>query len=233
MAIDYSSKPYWETRLAKERDKGFEWLVSSTSILPIVSSQVDRYTVVAEPLKILHFGCGSSSLGTEIQRHFGGRVIVSDSDYASSSISPAADADTIVKREVPLLDMDVLSIDSLRSTSPKQGWDLIIDKSTADCISCGQPVTTRDDGDSCTGETSTKSCLHILSDNLSQVVPVGGIWISVSYSASRYDYLSQCSSAPWRVVGKEALLLAPTVSNNNHIVYHPSTGIWAWVLERV
>lgn len=232
MAIDYSSRSYWEDRLNKERDEGFEWLVPTPTILPILASVLEGISGRHDaPLNVLHFGCGSSSLGIEIMRQHGKRVLVYDADYACTGTKPSTKPASLANPT--FINMDVLSLESLCSSAPSTGWDILVDKSTADAISCGPSIDINDSQPQQVGRRRKRDPIHVLCYNLSQVTRVGGLWISVSYSATRYDFLSDGAVPFWRVVERVPLQLAPTTTASDHVVYQAPTGIWAWVLERI
>lgn len=233
MAIDYSSKDYWHDRLLKENDVGFEWLVPSSALLSIISKIAQDSTFTHTPIRILHFGCGSSTLGPDIQQCLEERVAVSDADYASASLSVREPAAALAKpsHHVPLYEVDVLDLASLKNIAPTAGWDLLIDKSTADAISCSPPLV-RPASDPFTAAAEMEA-LQVLCDNLSEVSSLQCRWISISYSSSRFDFLASCPQSGWQVLDKFAARLEPTISaNEGHVVHQPETGTWVWVLGR-
>jgi len=286
---DFSSQQYWETRFEKETS--FEWLAPSEVILPIVLGTVKevinarRSTSTGPaatgpddlPCRILHFGCGSSSLGSDIQQylqtsaappntHISGTasgapvpeaveaevnnvddiislppIEVIDADYVPPTLLSEA------PRSVPLIQLDVLDPTSLASSSPQEGWDVLIDKSTADAISCGPNLTDLASG------TSTPP-LDVLLDNLAQVTRHGGRWLSISYSATRYDSLrsrswtssldpegdSRSNTGRWQVIsrtplGSTAIPEGRLIADGKgwRRVYEPETPIWLYVLQRI
>lgn len=284
---DFSSQQYWEIRFEKETS--FEWLARSEVILPIVLETVKevinarRSTSTTDttrpddlPCRILHFGCGSSSLGSDIQQYLQTSAPPPNThigDTASGTADPeAADAvgslDDIISlppievidadyvpptllseapRSVPLIQLDVLDPISLASSSPQDGWDVLIDKSTADAISCGPNLTDLASG------TSTPP-LDVLLDNLAQVTRQGGRWLSISYSATRYDSLrspsstslldpesdSRSNTGRWEVIsrtplGSTAIPEGRLIADGKgwRRVYEPETPIWLYVLQRI
>lgn len=228
--IDYSSQTYWESRLAQERETGYEWLVPTPLILPIIS---EHGITTSGCTRILHFGCGSSFLGRELQSTFGSKVKVTDADYAATGLRPnlsSSSSDCGRSLDgVPLLDLDVLSLSSLVDASPTEGWDLLVDKSTADAISCGPPCgqTQRSSSE------SEQEAIEVLCANLAQVTRPAGRWVSISYSSERFDFLSARPDLRWRVLDKLPVqLISPTTGGSNGIVYQPEAGVWAWILER-
>lgn len=225
---DYSSQQYWSKRLLGEDMEGFEWLVGSEEILPLVSMLLDHRQ---GPARILHFGCGSSTLGPDLQRHFGERVRVYDADYAISGTErkflaqqTGSDIHTL-----PLLHFDALDLQDMAGNAPLGGWDILVDKSTADAIACGEPLMSisRDGSGSATREP-----IEVLCENLNRVTSTDASWLCVSYSASRFDFLLGAEKQHgWRVQSKTPIRLSQ--SGNEGVVHRPETGIWAWVLRRL
>jgi hypothetical protein len=238
MSVDYSSKTYWRDRLSREQDNGFEWLIPSSDILSTIAKVVDELTPTSTPISILHFGCGSSTLGVDLQRHLGDGAVVSDADYASSSLYARESASTLPDcthppRQVPLFDVDVLDLDSMRSIAPADGWDLVVDKSTADAISCAPPLPISLPSQA-TPSAAQVEALEVLCSNLGAVASCHCRWVSISYSATRFDFLTHQPVGGWRVVSKFPARLQPTTSTKEegHIVHQPVTGTWVWVLAR-
>ncbi|WWD18294.1 hypothetical protein CI109_102744 [Kwoniella shandongensis] len=204
----------------------------------------------------------------------GGRYRIHDTDYVtpptlppppiqfhlidlldSSSLSAAA---TLISSTpgIKLSSTDPINADSGgEAISPSEietgddtPFNLIIDKSTSDAISCSSPLPILSHD-----PKAPTDPVHRLVYNLSRVVPKGGRWLSVSYSDSRYDFLpssleqtktdmgqkGECQLG-WRVVKKE--MVATTYipggrrvgsGKEERIVYEPETGVWAYILERI
>lgn len=159
-----------------------------------------------QPLHILHFGCGTSSLGIDLARALEAEqpritAEVIDADYVAADIQTAipsaipsvvpsaipsaipgpipgpisgpipgsiptpslgpqevhtsagGDADAAIgqaggvergradpPRPIPLISLNVLDAAQMAEKAPEGGWDLLVDKSTADAISCGPNV---------------------------------------------------------------------------------------------
>ena len=140
--------------------------------------------------RILHFGCGSSLLGADIQS----RVTppsslplkVVDTDYVLPSL--------LSSRPIPVFQVDMLDQDSLGGMTAQSGgeWDLVIDKSTADAISCGSSIW-KPLGGTINGFSNVPP-LTVLCENLAWVVKKGGRWLCVSYSSTRFDDLKQLAA---------------------------------------
>lgn len=166
-------------------------------------------------------------------------VQVVDSDYVAESIN--------LSTPRPILNLNALDIYDLRSKS-EGGWDLIIDKSTADAISCGPLI----------GDIEP---INVLCNNLAEVTKKGTRWISISYSPTRFSFLSAADGgignragsrdiirggkegggAGWKVLEKRFLASTSLPEGRRwkdergveRVVFEPETGVWGWVLERV
>lgn len=203
----------------------------------------DSSTLQDAPVNILHFGCGTSSLGPDLSRLLqaeGVQAQIVDADYVAEAIKTdtgglsaqhgASDMDG--RAGIPLISLNVLDRDRLADTAPGGGWDLLIDKSTADAISCGASV-------------QGVEPIHILCDNLSGVTRPGGRWLCISYSASRFDHLKSLAedseNRGWRLLSVSPVNGAftgdPTIVDSEkggkRVVYAPETNVWAYVLERL
>ena len=241
---DFSSAEYWSTRFIKETS--FEWLLPSNKIITF-SLENFHHNPESEITKCLHLGCGTSTLGLELEealrRTIGDKVDIQlvDSDYVAESIT--------LSTPRPILNLNALDIFDLRSKS-EGGWDLIIDKSTADAISCGPLI----------GDIEP---INVLCSNMAEVTKRGTRWISISYSPTRFSFLNATKTTSggngvgagtryeakreregeggWKVLEKRFLASTSLPegrrwkdeSGVERVVFEPETGVWGWVLERV
>lgn len=225
---DYSSRQYWRDRLLGEDLKGFEWLLSSKEILPHVATLLDHRP--GRVTHVLHLGCGSSTLGLDMQQHFGERVTVQDADYAISGterkfLALQADPDALA---IPVLHFDALNLRDMLASAPQGGWDILVDKSTADAIACGEPLVTVSSGGS---TPSAREPIEVLCENLYQATSSDAVWLCISYSSGRFDFLNGAETRyGWQVQSKTPVQLAK--SGEGEIVHRPETGTWAWVLRK-
>lgn len=185
-------------------------------------------------IRCLHIGCGTSDLGKELEDALKEKlcsiecdvevdVQVIDSDYVAESIQLSSNSSLESRQILPL---DCLNLSDLIHQSPELGWDLIIDKSTADAISCGPLIDSIEP-------------LQILLRNLAKVTKKGTRWISISYSATRFSHLEQGDG--WKVIEKSFLTSTSLpegrrwkdASGVERVVFEPETGVWGWVLERI
>ena len=229
---DFSSAEYWASRFTTETS--FEWLLPSSQIIAFVIENIQPDLESRKAIKCLHIGCGTSDLGKELEDALKEKlrsivsdvevdVQVIDSDYVAESIQPSPNASLESRQILPL---DCLNLSDLMHKSPEQGWDLIIDKSTADAISCGPIIDCIEP-------------LQILLRNLAKVTKKGTRWISISYSATRFSHIEQGDG--WKVVEKRFLASTSLpegrrwkdASGVERVVFEPETGVWGWVLERI
>ena len=169
-------------------------------------------------------------------------VQVVDSDYVAESIT--------LPNARQILNLNALDLLDLGKKSGG-GWDLIIDKSTADAISCGPLI---DDIEP----------INVLCNNMAEVTRKGTRWISISYSPTRFSFLSATTATSgqdgdgagindvmriegeggrvgWKVLEKRFLASTSLPegrrwkdeSGVERVVFEPETGVWGWVLERV
>lgn len=228
---DFSSAEYWASRFTTETS--FEWLLPSSPIIAFIIENFQPDLESRKAIKCLHIGCGTSDLGKELEDALKEKlrsmvsnvevdVQVIDSDYVAESIQPSANPSLEPRQILPL---DGLNLSDLMHKSPEPGWDLIIDKSTADAISCGPLIDSIEP-------------LQILLHNLAQVTKKGTRWISISYSATRFSHLEQGDG--WKVIEKRFLASTSLpegrrwkdASGVERVVFEPETGVWGWVLER-
>lgn len=166
-----------------------------------------------------------------MQRQFGKLVHVYDADYAIREtgrkfLDHRSDSGDLGPQ---VLHFDALSLHALLECTPPGGWDILVDKSTADAIACGEPlIATPHDGP---GHT-TREPLEVLCENLRQATSADATWLCVSYSTSRFDFLTGAEERHgWRVQSKTPVRLAG--SEGEDVVHRPETGTWAWTLQRV
>jgi hypothetical protein len=229
---DFSSAEYWASRFTTETS--FEWLLPSDQIIAFVLENFHPNLEPGQPITCLHIGCGTSDLGKRLEEAIkelhtpstiDGQVDIQviDSDYVAESIIPF-DSHAESRQILPL---DCLNLPDLMKDSPEQGWDLIIDKSTADAISCGPLIDSLEP-------------LQVLLHNMAQVTRKGTRWISISYSATRFSHLEEEGEGGWKVVEKRFLASTSLPdgrrwrdkSGVERVVFEPETGIWGWILER-
>ncbi|KAL2270729.1 hypothetical protein VTJ83DRAFT_100 [Remersonia thermophila] len=209
----FDSKDYWGERFATETS--FEWLAPSATILEIAapyllgdaapasgpapsSSSSSSSSPPPPPLRILHLGSGTSDLHSHLRAR--GFERVTNVDYAPQALVRGRDLERArfgdvrtkyavadLTRSSRSLEEDLAAADAEEEAAAAggggagggDGWkmagryDAALDKSTADAIACG--------GD---------GALRVLAENVWRCLSAegrGGFWISLSYSATRFD----------------------------------------------
>ncbi|BFZ53766.1 hypothetical protein PYCC9005_000797 [Savitreella phatthalungensis] len=155
---DFHRKSYWEQRF--DREQAFDWLVSSEQIFLSVKHLLQPQS------RVLHLGSGTSNLHVCLRHD--GHLDVRNVDFAQKALDHG--------RQMELLEFgDVLHHYSQADvTRLPANWtgtvDVVIDKSTADAVSCA--------GD---------DAVLAMAREVSRVLSSQGIWICCSYSCSRFD----------------------------------------------
>lgn len=159
MPPDYDKQDYWRQRFAMET--AFEWLTDSSTFMAIMDRTLDRLDRSA---RLLHLGSGTSDLHNHLRRR--GFLTVTNVDYEplalkrGQALENSAFGDA--KMRYVIADVTQLDLD--------ERYDLAIDKGTADAMSCG-------------GEDALVRMAAVVKKHLAP----GGVWISMSYSSSRFD----------------------------------------------
>ncbi|KAB5532671.1 S-adenosyl-L-methionine-dependent methyltransferase [Coniochaeta sp. 2T2.1] len=159
MPPNFESQNYWHDRFSTET--AFEWLTDSSTFLEIIEPFLDRLDRSA---RLLHLGCGTSDLHNHLRAR--GFLNVTNVDYEPLALKRGRELEQAsfgdVRTTYELADATHLQLG--------ERYDLIIDKGTADAISCG-------DGDS----------VLRMAQGVKKHLAAGGFWISMSYSSSRFD----------------------------------------------
>lgn len=203
MPRDFEKQSYWHERFATE--EAFEWLVSSERFVQELEPQLAGLPRAA---RVLHLGCGTSDVHNHLRRR--GFTNITNVDYEplaierSRALEEAAFGHTVMEYVVA----DATRLCSREAdgdeASPTLDWagqfDLVVDKSTADAISCG-------------GEAA----LRALAMGVRGCLAKDGVWISMSYSATRFAAGEQ--ELAFRVDELAKVLTAKSRSNEPD-VYH-------------
>ncbi|KAL5634449.1 hypothetical protein ACGC1H_002489 [Rhizoctonia solani] len=207
---DYSIPEYWESRFHKETR--FEWLGSGDIILPYaarafsqapnandICDQTIQNTRIPTPTKILHIGSGTSHLSLQLRSLVPTRIINIDFIQSCLTLLRQSELNAFgdIKMEYKQLDMlDWEQIEGQLLRPQGEETALIIDKSTSDAISCGPD------------KASPFSLLpippvRILALHLAALSAPGSIWLTLSYSNSRFDDIGEL----WEVEHTKRLLV--------------------------
>ncbi|KAH7171480.1 S-adenosyl-L-methionine-dependent methyltransferase [Dactylonectria macrodidyma] len=161
MPGDFDKQSYWRDRFTSE--KSFEWLVPSADFIRVVEPQLSSLRPEA---RILHIGIGTSDL----QNHFRARGYsnVLNIDFEPLAVDRGRELEKQsfgdVKMRYGVHDATQLDI------GQREKFHLVVDKSTVDAVSC-----------------AGKDPLRRMVAGVSDCLAPGGVWISLSYSESRFD----------------------------------------------
>lgn len=226
-SIDYSSQTYWSSRF--ENEQSFEWLTPSFALIPHITRALDD--LGANSLKIIHIGCGNSELSLDLRHLVEGRLgapnaKVINIDYAAPALDRMRAAelarfgDTHMRWEV--LDLLDWTTTSQLLSEPERA--VIVDKSCADAIACGPDVR----APLLAGGTRAVHPMEVLALHLAALVAPGSIWLAVSYSSTRFEFLaSQEGEKPrasdfWQLERRERITAQTESLGNVHApeIYH-------------
>ncbi|KAF3763970.1 hypothetical protein M406DRAFT_332407 [Cryphonectria parasitica EP155] len=159
MPPSFDEQQYWHERFKTETS--FEWLISSEAFLSILEPHLER---LHKSSRILQVGFGTSDL----QNHLRARGFndILNIDYEPLAIEHGLKAEQEAFGDVR---MRYAVADATQLESFPEQYDLVIDKSTVDAISCG-------------GQEAFSRMFHGVKNCLAR----GGFWLSLSYSSSRF-----------------------------------------------
>lgn len=175
---EYGEETYWDGRYAKE-DVVYEWLVSWKLLQPMLVNRVPSEA------KILHVGCGNSTLGVDIRKAgfgLGGCV--------NSDVSPAV----IAQMEARFKEEEGVTFvvdDCTAMNMANASFDVVLDKGTLDALSCKS--------DKLAKEEATRK----LVSEAYRVLTPGGTYIVISFSEQRKKPIEL--GAPWLSVSQERI----------------------------
>ncbi|KAM0486160.1 hypothetical protein ACHAPX_000862 [Trichoderma viride] len=200
MPVDFDKQAYWHDRFSSETS--FEWLLDSAEFVSIIKPILTN--LEPSSARILHIGSGTSDLQNYF-RHLG-FLDVTNIDYEplaaerGRELEQQAFGDVQMKYAVADATQLHLSTDG----GDECKFDLVVDKSTVDAISCGGGDQVR----------RMASCVR------EHLVP-SAVWISMSYSAYRFDI----EGLPFDV---EVLAKVPTpkIKATDPDIFH-----WCYVLR--
>jgi hypothetical protein len=167
MPVDFDKQAYWHDRFSTETS--FEWLLNSAEFVSIIKPILT--SLDPSSARILHIGSGTSDLQNYF-RHLG-FLNVTNVDYEPLAAERGRELEQQafgdVKMKYAVADATQLQI-STENSNEERKFDLVVDKSTVDAISCG-------------GEEQLRRMASCVREHLAP----GAVWISMSYSASRFN----------------------------------------------
>ncbi|KAM5386886.1 hypothetical protein ACJZ2D_000179 [Fusarium nematophilum] len=194
MPADFDKQSYWHGRFASE--KAFEWLLPSADFMTLIEPVLERLD--PDTARILHVGFGTSDL----QNHFRTRGFrnILNVDYEPLAVERGRDLETQAFGHVRMR----YAVHDATQLDLNEQFDLVVDKSTVDAISCA-------------GETP----LRRMAAGIRGCLADRAVWISLSYSAFRFEL----DNLPFQV---EVLAKVPTpkLSPNDPDIYY-----WCYLLR--
>ncbi|KAI8824646.1 hypothetical protein BJ741DRAFT_633301 [Chytriomyces cf. hyalinus JEL632] len=239
---DFSSKAFWDERFEKE--ERFEWLSDARAI-------VDNCTRIAagDPVSLLHVGCGTSQLSNALREAMP-TAIIANIDYSPLALERGRRMETeqFGSSAMRWMTADLLDSNSLLGAVSKEcslPFDIIVEKSCADAISCGEDVALSLPAYGSTTLPPTS----VMALNLSRIARHGAKWVALSYSKYRFDVLDpkQHPNNPaaraicclWRVVGTQEVepkidrsVAVDEKPRDGRIVHEPLIFHTLYILER-
>ncbi|KAL7902612.1 S-adenosyl-L-methionine-dependent methyltransferase [Trichoderma sp. SZMC 28014] len=195
MPVDFDKQAYWHDRFSTETS--FEWLISSADFISIIQPILTN--LEPSSARILHIGSGTSDL----QNHFRhlGFLDVTNVDYEPLAAERGRELE---KQAFGDVKMKYAVADATQLQLSTDNFDLVVDKSTVDAISCG-------------GDDQVRRMASCVGEHLAP----GAVWISMSYSAYRFDI----EELPFNV---EVLAKVPTpkIKATDPDIYH-----WCYLLR--
>lgn len=169
MPADFEKQSYWRDRFASETS--FEWLLTSSEFVSIIEPYLQHLD--SSSAHILNLGSGTSDLQNHLRRR--GFHNVSNLDYEPLAAERGRQLEEKAFGNVVMhyatADATQLGYTDSRIGHRGDGkFDLVIDKSTVDAVSCG-------------GQTA----LLRMAQGVRKRLADDAVWISLSYSASRFD----------------------------------------------
>ncbi|KAI1339450.1 hypothetical protein F5Y15DRAFT_382585 [Xylariaceae sp. FL0016] len=171
MPADFEKQSYWRERFVNE--DSFEWLVSSATFIATIEPYLERGQSPSchakhRKTRILQLGSGTSDLQNILRTK--GYLNVTNVDFEPLALERGRRLEASVFGDVRL-QYAVADVTQLqRDLRRPEAYDVVLDKSTADAVSCG-------------GEEALMGMAKSVRDCLAE----DGFWISLSYSASRFD----------------------------------------------
>ncbi|KAK2028777.1 hypothetical protein LX32DRAFT_639700 [Colletotrichum zoysiae] len=193
MPAEFDKQSYWGERFASETS--FEWLTPSATLMSIADPYLAN---LDDSARILQLGFGTSDLQNHIRRR--GFTNITNVDFEPLAIERGR---VLEKQVFGDIEMRYLVADVTRLQLADK-FDLVIDKSTVDAVSCG--------GVGAFLKMAQGVRRHLTDD---------GFWISLSYSFCRFDV----ENLPFDV---EVIAKIPTpkLKPNDPDVYH-----WCYLLR--
>ncbi|KAI0117941.1 S-adenosyl-L-methionine-dependent methyltransferase [Nemania sp. FL0031] len=196
MTADFEKQSYWHDRFKTE--EAFEWLVTSYRFMHYLKP----YLSESKSQRILHLGSGTSDLHTYLR--WKGYDDVTNVDYEPLALERGQDLEAKAFNNIMKHKYVVADVTKLDGKLAPGAFDLVLDKSTADSVSCAGEAAVRD-----------------MAKGVRQCLALGGVWISLSYSATRF----RIADLPFEVSVIEKILFPKEKETEPDVFY------WCYLLR--
>ena len=228
MPPDYELQSYWNTRF--ENEYHFEWLGDgSDTILPHIRSYLSQSLASDRcssfhPCRLLHIGAGTSSLAERIRELYrdiygyaANEQAIVHTDFAENLVARMQERESSLAKGVPGKGMLWVCVDAMKwkdlrtalgfgTEGGMDTYDLVVDKSTSDAISCREDVVYSSEDSVLhpafrgylaehAGRTITLAPVEVLAIHLASLVKPGGLWVALTFSPNRFAFLSSLEAA--------------------------------------
>lgn len=261
----FAQPDYWDERFTKN-PSAFEWLLPANCLDGPITEALSHAS--SPRPRLLHIGCGTSALSLHLRSHVEDPRQIHNTDFSRVAVELGARWERDVFDEgctdrMQWSTLDLLSLPSIRTLAEEKGcYDIVVDKSTCDAISCGDdvpvplphPLQPSPPPSSSPSSTAKIHPLHILALHLAALVPPGGRWIALSYSGQRFPFfepfpvradegrldpelLERGFVHPgrlWRLERKEVVEvgMGGAKPGGGGLVHEPRTAHWIYVMVR-
>ncbi|KAH6889169.1 hypothetical protein B0T10DRAFT_404503 [Thelonectria olida] len=163
MPADFEKQSYWHDRFASETK--FEWLLSSEDFLPLIEPVLSQ--LAPDTARILHLGFGTSDLQNHLRKRGFANVLNVDYEPLAETRGRELELQAFGDVQMRYAVQDATQL----HLGPDDKFDLVLDKSTVDAVSCA-------------GEAPLRRMAARIREC---VAGPDSVWVSLSYSAWRFD----------------------------------------------
>ncbi|KAK6530645.1 hypothetical protein TWF281_007484 [Arthrobotrys megalospora] len=253
MPPSFGDKEYWDSRFTSNPST-FDWLLPATPLTSSINSAITSSPSLVP--QILHIGCGTSDLSFHLKTLVKTPAQIHNVDFSNIAVEMGRSKDGTMNWST----LDLLNLQQVlefQNISSEGGYTLVVDKSTADAISCAEDVVVElpyritSNNDERTSAGSVKiHPLAVLSIHLAYLTAPGANWLLLSYSNSRCDFLTSENPGErivdekvldkgfidprllWKVVKEEALDAPEESGGSDRVVGRPVVKHTLYTLER-
>lgn len=274
---DYGSIQYWDQKYTDNKQV-FDWLLPPDDLDHEISHLLKKRTLSSGLApRILHIGSGTSNLSFALLKHVNHPSQIYNIDYSQTAIEwgKSKEKDGLQSRnkqdgqKMNWIQASLLHLPDVRNLRSFGPFSLIVDKCTADCIACGDDIMTKNPFPYLASSQNSKSTeasasyhmdrsspdllpthpLHVLCVHLALLTDPAAVWLVISYSASRFDFLDSAKSDYyeytsgefphpsmfWTIERKEVIGLKSEetkIEADRHVVHRPRPEHHLFVLKR-